>query len=65
MHDGYVFHCDSCGAEVVTTSSTAATTCFYCHNPVVLKGRLSGDFRPDRIIPFKLSREQAVSAFMG
>ena len=22
-------------------SSTAATTCFYCHNPVVLKGRLS------------------------
>lgn len=51
LHDGYVFHCDSCGAEVVTTSSTAATTCFYCHNPVVLKGRLSGDFRPDRIIP--------------
>lgn len=37
---------------------------FYCHNPVVLKGRLSGDFKPDRIIPFKLSREQAVSAFM-
>lgn len=64
LHDGYVFHCDSCGAEVVTTSSTAATTCFYCHNPVVMKGRLSGDFRPDRIIPFKLSREQAVSAFM-
>lgn len=64
LHDGYVFHCDSCGAEVVATSSTAATTCFYCHNPVVMKGRLSGDFRPDRIIPFKLSREQAVSAFM-
>lgn len=37
LHDGYVFHCDSCGAEVVTTSSTAATTCFYCHNPVVMK----------------------------
>lgn len=28
LHDGYVFHCDSCGAEVVATSSTAATTCF-------------------------------------
>lgn len=63
QHEGYVFCCDSCGAEVVTTSSTAATTCFYCHNPVVLKGRLSGDFRPDRIIPFKLSHEQAVEAF--
>lgn len=64
QHEGYVFHCDSCGAEVVTTSSTAATTCFYCHNPVVMKGRLSGDFRPDRIIPFRLSKEQAVSVFM-
>lgn len=63
QHEGYVFYCDSCGAEVVATSSTAATTCFYCHNPVVLKGRLSGDFKPDRIIPFKLSKEQAIDSF--
>ena len=27
--DAVVYTCPSCGAEVVTTASTAATTCFY------------------------------------
>ena len=44
------YTCPSCGAEVVTTSTTAATTCFYCYNPVVLGSRLSGEFNPDRVI---------------
>ena len=56
--------CPSCGAEIVTTSTTAATTCFYCDNPVVLGGRLSGQFNPDRVIPFALSKENAVNRFL-
>lgn len=57
------YHCQSCGAEVVTGDTTAATRCYYCHNPVVLSDRLSGEFRPDGILPFKLSREQAIEEF--
>ncbi len=63
-----VYHCASCGAEIVTDETTAATFCYYCHNPVVLEGQLSGEFLPDHIIPFKISREEAVSKltqFMG
>lgn len=58
-----VYTCPSCGAEVMTTDSTAATECYYCHNPVVLGGRLSGKLKPDKIIPFVISREAAIKNF--
>ncbi len=59
------YSCPSCGAEVVTTSTTAATTCFYCQNPVVLGARLSGEFNPDRVVPFALSKEKAIERFLA
>lgn len=64
VEDAVVYTCPSCGAEVVTTASTAATTCFYCQNPVVLGGRLSGKFKPDRVVPFALTKEKAVEKFI-
>ena len=42
-----LYTCPSCGAQIVTDETTAATFCYYCHNPVVLAGRLEGQFRPD------------------
>lgn len=57
------YTCPSCGAEIVTTDTTAATECFYCHNPVVIAGRLSGDFKPDCVIPFEISKEKAIEEF--
>lgn len=62
--DAVVYTCPSCGAEVVTTASTAATTCFYCQNPVVLGGRLSGEYKPDRVVPFALTKEKAIEKFL-
>lgn len=58
------YHCQMCGAEVVTSATTAATKCYYCHSPIVLHDRLDDDFRPDGVIPFKLNKEQAEKAFM-
>jgi len=40
------YHCDSCGAEVVTDETTSATFCYYCHNPVLVTERLTGSYRP-------------------
>lgn len=37
--EAVVYTCPNCGAEIVTDATTAATYCFYCHNPVVLSGR--------------------------
>ena len=55
--------CPSCGAEVVAEDSTAATTCYYCHNPVVLSSRLSNKLKPDKVIPFVLEKKEAIQAF--
>ena len=58
------YHCPSCGAEIITDETTAATFCFYCHNPIVLSGKLEGSYLPDGIIPFKISKEEATEKFM-
>lgn len=58
-----LYNCPSCGAEIITDENTAATFCYYCHNPVVLSGRLSGDMEPDCIIPFKIDRQEAEKRF--
>ncbi len=58
-----VYICTSCGAEIFCEHNTAATFCCYCHSPVALKGRLSGKYRPEMIIPFQYSRRQAEAAF--
>ncbi|MEG0615539.1 MAG: TFIIB-type zinc ribbon-containing protein, partial [Oscillospiraceae bacterium] len=51
-----LFSCPNCGAEIISESNTSATSCYYCHTPVILKGRLSGKYRPAKIIPFNHDR---------
>ncbi len=54
--------CQSCGGEIICDENTAATSCPYCDNPVVLSGRLSGSLRPDLVIPFQLDKDAAKQA---
>ena len=56
------YSCPSCGAELICDETTAATSCPYCGNPTVVPGQFSGQLKPDYIIPFKLSKEDAVKA---
>ena len=85
--------CKSCGGEIVGDANTAATSCPFCGNPVVMMnqfagllkpaiaderrrghnaggyqvtmtGQLSGDLRPDLIIPFKLDKKAAKAGLM-
>lgn len=58
------YSCPSCGAEVVTEVTTAATFCYYCHNPIVLGRRLEGDYLPDKVIPFRIDRKEAEKRFL-
>ena len=60
-----LFLCPSCGAEIVTDATTAATYCYYCHNPVVLSGRLSGEFAPESVLPFAIEKEEAIEKFLS
>lgn len=62
--EGNIYHCPSCGAEIVTDDTTAASFCYYCHNPVVLSGRVSGEYMPHKIIPFAIDKKQATEKFL-
>ena len=53
---GKIYNCPSCGAQIMTDSTTAATFCYYCHNPALIPGRMTGDDRPDYILPFEVTK---------
>lgn len=57
-----VYSCNSCGGEIVCDETTTSSSCPYCGNPIVMKGKLSGMLKPDYIIPFKLDKEEAKKA---
>ncbi len=59
-----VYHCPACGSEIITDETTVATSCYYCHNPVVLEGKLTADMKPDQVLPFSISEEKAVDGFL-
>lgn len=63
LENALLYLCPSCGAQIMTDETTAATTCYYCSNPVVLSGRLSGELKPDYIIPFKIDKKSAIDKF--
>ena len=58
------YRCTSCGAEVIADKNTAASICYYCHNPVVLVDKVTGEFKPSKIIPFKFDKDDAKTAFL-
>ena len=57
------YRCTSCGAELIADSTTSATFCLYCKNHSIIKSRFSGQFKPDNIIPFRLTKEQAKAIY--
>lgn len=59
------YHCPSCGATVVTTQTTTATFCYYCHSPVVLSSRLQNEYKPTQIIPFSIDEKGAKQIFLN
>lgn len=55
--------CNSCGAEIVTDKNTSSTFCSFCGSPALVTRRLTREFKPDYIIPFKFDKEKAISIF--
>lgn len=58
------YECQNCGARIVADEHTVASFCAYCHNPVVLVGRLSGEMAPQKIIPFRYGKDDAKKRFL-
>lgn len=57
------FACKSCGGEIIQDSTTGATSCPYCGNPIVMMEQFAGNLKPDFVIPFKLDKAAAKDKF--
>ena len=59
------YSCSTCGAEILCDQNTAATRCPYCDNTTVIEAQLSGAVKPDVVIPFAFTKEQAMEKYKG
>lgn len=56
------YSCNSCGGSIMTDAITVATRCPYCESPIISPSEMSGEFRPDMVLPFQVSKEEAIAA---
>ena len=55
--------CQSCGARVCAQNEVISLGCPYCNNPLIINSRVSRRFKPDGIIPFAFSADEAMRLF--
>ena len=56
--DTVEYRCPSCGASLHATGTGTTSFCSFCGSDVVLTQRVSSIRRPDRILPFTVSRQE-------
>ena len=59
--DVNVYNCGSCGAQIMTNDVEVTKTCLYCGQPTIMFDRVSRERKPDKVIPFMLTKEQALA----
>ena len=51
--------CNSCGAALVADENTMSTMCPFCGSPALITRRMTREFKPDYIVPFKIDKDNA------
>lgn len=55
-------NCPTCGGVLTIEQFDSSTKCPYCDNYLIFEERVTGEYKPAHIIPFKLDQEDAVNA---
>lgn len=58
-----IYTCPMCGGEMYTTDIDATAFCSYCGASNVLESRMEGVDRPQKIIPFTVTKEACEESF--
>ena len=59
------FTCKMCGGSVYAHKDVVSLSCPYCGNPMVLQDNISNEYKPSRIIPFKLDKNKAKEEYFN
>ena len=60
-----IYSCESCGGEIIVDETTTSTTCPYCGNNLLVSKQLSGDLKPNLVIPFKNDKDNVLTCLKG
>jgi len=52
--------CNSCAGHLITDGNTISTECPFCGNTAIIKQTVSNALRPDFVIPFKHTKDDAI-----
>ncbi|MCR5618424.1 MAG: hypothetical protein K6F83_09055 [Clostridiales bacterium] len=55
-----IYSCGTCGGEIIIHGTEASANCIYCGNSTVVFNRISRQKRPNCIIPFKITKDEAL-----
>ncbi len=55
--------CKNCGAALMTEDTTTATECPYCGSSTILPDRIEGGVKPEKVVPFTVTKERAQKMF--
>lgn len=61
--DMSLYHCKTCGGEVITLKTTMATICPYCGEAISITSKSVGKFRPKKCIPFRINKREIVQKY--
>ena len=61
--DMKAYSCNTCGAEILADENTGASRCPYCGNTTIMEATFSGAAKPDYLIPFAFTKQQAVEKY--
>lgn len=55
-----IYHCTSCGAQIMSNDVEVSKNCAYCGQSAIIYDRVSREQRPDKILPFQITKEDAI-----
>ena len=59
------YSCPACGANVVADRSAVTAACPYCGNNMLVSGIATAENVPQKVVPFTVTRDEAVSRMRG
>ncbi|MBQ4059043.1 MAG: hypothetical protein IJD40_08950 [Lachnospiraceae bacterium] len=62
MMECNIYSCTACGAELAVNGVESSTFCAYCGQPTIVFNRVSSTKKPKYIIPFSISKDQAITS---
>ena len=60
IREAKLYICNHCGSEVELNDSESSAFCLYCGNPAIVFSRVIKTRCPDKIIPFKITKQKAM-----